>query len=105
MTWLHRLILSFLPASVVVELPEDRTQLALERGRRARSVLADDILIDAFAEIEGRLKEQWVNAPSLATEARETLFHQVAALQSVQSQLKTWADDATFIAAQIEKRR
>lgn len=100
-----RFVLRFLPAPVAVELPEDRTQLALDRGRRASNLLADETLHEAFRSIEDKLADEWRNSASASQEKREVLFHQVAALQSVRDQLKRWSEDAVFIAAQIEKRR
>jgi hypothetical protein len=102
---IFRFILRFLPASIIEELPEDRVQLQLERGRKAKALMEDETLSEAMKEIETRLTQQWVAMPSHNTEGRETLFHQVAALHAIRGQLKFWADDAFYIAAQIKKRR
>lgn len=105
MNWLARLILRLLPRAVIHELPEDRTQLALDRGRRSQYLLTDETLAEAFAEIEAKLLDGWKSTPSPAAQQREAIFNQVAALQSVRDQLKRWSEDAKFVAAQIEKRR
>jgi len=105
MNWFAKLILRLLPASVVNELPEDRVQRGLDRGRRSAGLLADEVLTEAFDSIEARLTDQWRATPSHSKDEREALFHQVAAVQSVRAQLKAWSDDAKFVAAQIEKRR
>lgn len=109
MMWFNRLLLRlalrWLPPSVVLDLPRDRVELALDRGRRAEALLADEVLIAAFQEIEGGLTSQWRDTPTSAKEARESLFYQVAATQSVLAQLQAWAEDARFVAAQIERRR
>lgn len=105
MNWLVRLILRFLPASVVAQVPEDRAQLALDRGRRAEGLLNDETLAEAFNEIEAKLTDEWRRSADPSNEKREALFRQVAALQSVRGQLKAWSDDAKFIAAKIEKAR
>jgi fructosamine-3-kinase len=102
--WL-RFVLRFLPAAVVTQLPDDRVQLQLERGRRAKTLMADETLAEAMSEIEARLTQQWSNTASHNAESRESLFHQVAALHAIRGQLKVWADDAFYLAAQIEKRR
>ena len=103
--FLARLMLPLLPRAVAVELPEDRTQAALDRGRRAQVILADPALAEAFGAIEQRLADEWRNSASASKEKRDVLFHQVAALQAVRDQLKRWSEDAVFLAAQIEKRR
>lgn len=105
MRWWHRLLIRFLPASVVVGLPEDRALLALDRGRRADMLLNDETLIEAFRDIEVRLTNEWRNSASASKEMRETLHHQVAAIQSVRDQLRRWSEDAKFIAAKLEKAR
>lgn len=105
MNWLVRLILRFIPASVVVQVPEDRVQLALDRGRRSEGLLNDVTLQEAFAEIEAKLTEEWRRSADPSNDKREALFRQVAALQSVKGQLKAWSEDAKFIAAKIEKAR
>lgn len=101
--FLRRLILRWLPASLLSELPEDQVQRALMRGRRSAALLADETLSEAFAEIEAKLSAEWRDSASLSQDKREVLFHQVAALQSVRSQLKRWSEDAVYLADRIEK--
>lgn len=101
--FIRRLILRWLPASVAADLPEDRVQLALMRGRRAADLLADDVLAEAFGEIESKLSSEWRDSASMSHEKREVLFHQVAAIQSVKAQLKRWSEDAVYFADRIEK--
>lgn len=103
MNWLARLVLRFLPRVVVPELPDDAVQAAINRGRRAETILQDEVLLEAFSEIETKLSEQWRSSSSASHEVRERLFHQVAALQSVRSQLKRWSEDAVFLADRLEK--
>lgn len=105
MNWLVRLIVRLLPAAVVAELPQDRTQLAIDRGRRAEGLLNDETLQEAFGEIEAKLTDEWRRSADPSNDKREALFRQVAALQSVRGQLKAWSEDAKFIAAKIEKAR
>ena len=101
--FIRRLVLRWLPASIVSELPEDRVQLALQRGRRADDLLSDPVLSEAFAEIEAKLSSEWRDSASISHEKREVLFHQVSAIQSVRAQLKRWSEDAVYLAARIEK--
>lgn len=103
--FLVRLMLRMMPPAVVVELPEDRTQAAIDRGRRAQSLINDPALDEAFGAIEQRLADEWRNSASASRDKREVLFHQVAALQSVRDQLKRWSEDAVFLAAKLEKQR
>lgn len=103
MNWLVRFLIRYLPEPVIQQLPEDRAQLALDRGRRADVLMADETFTEAFGEIEARLTEQWRKSADASHEQREALFRQVAALQSVRGQLKAWSEDAKFIAARIEK--
>ena len=101
--WFRRLFVALLPVVKVAPLPEDQTQAALIRGRHAESLLQDEVLSEAFSEIENRLMAEWRDSASLSHEKREVLFHQVAAIQSVRGQLKRWSEDAIYLASRIEK--
>lgn len=105
MALLTRWFVRLAPDPVVRALPEDKVQASIDRGRRAENLLADEVLSQAFEEIERKLTEQWRNTSDASSDAREALFRQVAALQSVRGQLKHWSEDAKLYAARIEKAR
>lgn len=81
----------------------DRIQAILDRGRRARAVLEDDTVGEAFDHIAAQLQKQWRSTTAPMTEHRETLFHQVAAIDAVRSQLRQWVEAADFEQAKLDK--
>lgn len=82
----------------------DRIQAIIERGRRARAVLADETVTEAFDHISEQLQGQWRSTTAKMTEHREILFHQVAALDAVRAQLVSWRDAADFEQAKLDKQ-
>lgn len=103
--WLYRAFLWLLPVPKEPELPIDRIAFAIGRGEQAKRLLSDETLSAAFEEIEGKLTDQWRGTAAPSSEQREVIFAQIAALQSVRGQLKAWCEDATFLAAKLEKQR
>jgi hypothetical protein len=86
----------------------DRIETIMDRGRRAKAVLEDATVTEAMDHISGQLQAQWRATTAKMTEHRESLFHQVAALDAIKAQLHAWANDAKFEQdklAKEEKRR
>ena len=75
-----------------------------ERGRRSRAVLDDATVTEAFDHIVEQLQRQWRATTAPMIGPRETLFHQIAAIDAVRAQLKSWAEAADFERAQQDKR-
>jgi hypothetical protein len=55
----------------------DKTQLAINRAARAKALLDDDLLKEAFATLETAFMEKWRNTPLSGTEGRERLWQAV----------------------------
>lgn len=81
----------------------DRIQAVLERGRRAKAVLENPTVTEAMDHIADQMLAQWRSTTSAMSAHRETLFHQVAALDSVKRQLHQWVADAAFEQAKLDK--
>lgn len=82
----------------------DRIEAILERGRRAKAALGDETVVEAINHIADQLQAQWRATTSPMTAHRESLFHQVAAMDSIKRQLKQWVDDAAFEQAKLDKQ-
>lgn len=62
----------------------------IERGLRARALLAQPAVVDAFEAVMADLRDQIVAQAPEAQARRESLFHQHLGLQLVLGQLKAW---------------
>ena len=81
----------------------DRIEQIMERGRRARAVLDNETVTEALDHITAQLERQWRATTAKMTETRESLFHQVAAMDALRAQLKGWVEAADFEQKQLEK--
>jgi hypothetical protein len=82
----------------------DRVEAILQRGRRAKDVLENETVVEAIDHIADRLQAEWRATNSPMAAHRESLFHQVAAMDAIKRQLTQWAADAAFEQAKIDKQ-
>ena len=81
----------------------DRLEAIFERGRRAEAVLDNETVTEALDYISESLLRQWRATTSTMTSTRETLFHQVAAMDALRAQLRSWVETAAFEQAKLDK--
>lgn len=81
----------------------DRIEAILDRGRRARAVLEDATVTEAMDFITEALQRQWRATTAKMTDTRESLFHQIAAIDATRAQLKNWVEDARFEQDKLDK--
>lgn len=70
---------------------DDRTLTKEENARRAdraSQLLADPLMLEAFANLKITYFEEWVNSGREATASREALYHAAAALGHVENHLR-----------------
>lgn len=82
----------------------DRVEAILERGDRARALMGNATVAEAMDHITEQLVRQWRSTTAKMTDTRESLFHQIAAMDAVRAQLRSWVEQADFERAQIEKQ-
>lgn len=70
--------------------PDEAGIAAIERAVRARILLAQPAVIEAFEAVMTDLRDQIVAQAPEAQAARESLFHQHLGLQLILGQLKAW---------------
>lgn len=70
--------------------PGDVDIAVIERALRARVLLGQPAVIEAFEAVMADLRDQIVAQTPEAQAARESLFHQHLGLQLVLGQLKAW---------------
>lgn len=64
----------------------------IARGNRARALLADEVLQDAFAQLGANFLSAWRATEPEAVEDRERLWVAVGVLEGVQAILRGYAD-------------
>lgn len=82
----------------------DRLEAIFDRGRRAQAVLDNETVVEALDHISETLLRQWRSTTSTMTITRETLFHQVAAMDALRAQLRSWVDTAKFEQDKLDKK-
>ncbi len=70
----------------------------VERGRQARRLLADDVLLDAFTEAKANAMAQWISSKD--PEEREKCHARVLAADEVQSVLEMYVGEVEVFEAQ-----
>lgn len=87
--------------------PETESQLRSEaaRGLRANELMADDLIVEAFTQLDKRLDEEWANSPVRDTEGRERIWLMKKLLKNVGDHLKEIAQTGKMAALQLEQER
>lgn len=84
-------------------MTEEQRAALMERGRRAKAVIENVTVVEAIDHIASELQKQWRSTTSPMTAQRESLFHQVAAMDSIKRQLHLWVADAKFEQDRLDK--
>lgn len=75
-----------------------------ERARRAQALLDDPLWREAITELrEGKIADFARSEPT-DTEARETAYHQMRAVEAIEHQLRQWIRDHAFAAKKGQHR-
>lgn len=82
----------------------DTTEREIQRGERARQLLQDELLQEAFATIEKGLTEQWQNSPVRDKEAREKLWLTLRCLKLVHGHLHSTLETGVMAKATLAQR-
>lgn len=72
---------------------------AERRAERAKSLLNDDVLKEAFDLIEADCIARWKGCTALAHRKREKLWFELKAIESLKAKLQTAVSDGRMIAA------
>jgi hypothetical protein len=68
------------------------------RGEQARRLLEDEVLQEAFAEVEQNLRQRWEASTFGAVDAREACYHLHCALAALKAQLTSYWTTAKLTA-------
>jgi hypothetical protein len=66
---------------------------ASARGQRARAILEDELVAEAFAVLERRAQETWAHSLPADSEGRERAYRELRALQALRAELEAWIRD------------
>lgn len=82
----------------------DRTEEEIARGDRARQLLQDETLQEAFSTIEREYTEKWLSSPARDAEGREKLYLMVKTLHRLKSELLTVMETGQIARATLAER-
>lgn len=82
----------------------DKTETEILRGERARQLLDEPLIVEAFALIEREYQEQWQNSPARDVEAREKLYLSLKCLHKVKAHLTHTMESGQLAKATLAQR-
>jgi hypothetical protein len=82
---------------------EDKIQLAISRGARAKALLSDDLLSEAFTTLEAEYLKAWRATGVKQTEERERFWQAIQLLGLVRDQLSYVVGDGKIAQAELER--
>lgn len=82
----------------------DRIETEILRGERARQLLEDPLMSEAFALIELEYMKAWQDSPARDAQARELLYLSIKNLQKVKGHLLQVMDSGSLAKATLAQR-
>lgn len=82
----------------------DPMEVEILRGERARLLLEDPLIVEAFQTTEQELTDQWLRSPVRDVEGREKLYLTLRCLQKVQGHLTSVMNNGTIAKATLAQR-
>lgn len=74
-------------------------------GDRAKEVIENEVFVDAFAQIQNEVIEQWTNSPARDAEGRERLWTYLQMLKRLQAQLQQTMESGQLARIDLEHKR
>lgn len=82
----------------------DKTETEILRGERARQLLDEPLIVEAFALIEQEYIKAWQDSPARDVEGREKLFLSLKNIQKVRGHLLQVMDSGKMAKASLAQR-
>jgi hypothetical protein len=82
----------------------DKTETEILRGERARQLLDEPLLVEAFALIEQEYHKAWQDSPARDVEAREAIFLSLKNLAKVKGHLLNVMESGQIAKASLAQR-
>ena len=74
-----------------------------QRGHRAKTILEDEIFVEAIQKVSGELDAEWMNSPVRDTEGREKIYMMKKMLNVLLVQLRSVMETGKLATKQINK--
>jgi|TARA_Y100000031_G_C8216003_1_gene383361 hypothetical protein len=75
-----------------------------QRGHRAKTILEDEIFVEAVQKVSGELDAEWMNSPVRDTEGREKIYMMKKMLNVLLVQLRSVMETGKLASKQINKK-
>jgi hypothetical protein len=75
-----------------------------QRGHRAKTILEDEIFVEAIQKVSGELDAEWMNSPVRDTEGREKIYMMKKMLNVLLVQLRSVMETGKLASKQINKK-
>jgi hypothetical protein len=87
--------------------PNTESQLRSEatRGQRANELMADELIVEAFTQLNNRLTKEWADSPVRDSEGRERIWLMQKLLKNVGDHLSEIAQTGKLASLQLEQER
>ena len=82
---------------------EDKTQLAISRGARAKALLGDDLYCESFYTLETEYLKAWRETGPKQMQERELLWQAIQVLGKVRDHLKVVVDNGKIAQAELDR--
>ena len=82
----------------------DRTEADILRGERARQLLEEPLIVEAFDLIEREYTQAWQDSPARDAEARELLYLSLKNIRKVKAHLTHVMEAGTLAKATLAQR-
>lgn len=83
-------------------MSSDKRQRAISRGKRAKILMDDELLTEAFSLLEAAYVEAWRKSHSLDNAGREKLYVAVNIIGKVRQHLEHVAADGSLAEAELK---
>jgi hypothetical protein len=77
-------------------MSDDTTQSEVSRGLRARAILDDPLVADAFAALERECLAEWRRAPARDVEGRERIWLMLKLTERLKAHFETLISDGAI---------
>ena len=84
-------------------MSDDRLRDAISRAQQARDLLENELLLEAYAQIDQELINAWRLTPSRDTDARERIWHAVQANGKHKDYLQSVANSGKIAQKELEQ--
>jgi len=75
----------------------------IDKGNRASAILLDQVVLEAFNELEDRYTNEWKSSKFGESAKRDHAYASLVALEDLRTQLRIFVDSGRMAAKQLER--